>query len=68
MLNVGNWKQKAGLMALGSVFTIIGMQFTIGLLPSVTAQRDTFGDIECTSLTVVNGKGEEAIKLEATAG
>ena len=39
MFNTGNWKQKAGLMALGSVFTIIGMLFAIGMLPSVTAQK-----------------------------
>lgn len=68
MLNVGNWKQKAGLMALGSVFTFIGMLFTIGMLPTVTAQRDKFGDIECTSLTVVNGEGQEAVKINADSG
>lgn len=42
-----NWKQKAGLMALGSVFTIIGM-----LLSPISAQKDKFGDIECTSLKI----------------
>ena len=56
MFNTGNWKQKAGLMALGSVFTIIGMLFAIGMLPSVTAQKDKFGDIECTSVTLVNSE------------
>ena len=54
MFNTGSWKQKAGLMALGSVFTIIGMLFAIGMLPSVTAQRDKFGEIECTKLTLVD--------------
>ena len=57
MLNTSNWKQKMGLMGLGSVFTIIGMLFTIGMLPSVTAQRDTFGVIECTELRVVDATG-----------
>ena len=32
------WKQKAGLMALGSVFTIIGMLFTIRMFPPVAVQ------------------------------
>ena len=54
MFNTGSWKQKAGLMALGSVFTIIGMMFAIGMLPSVTAQRDKFGEIECTKLTLID--------------
>ena len=64
MFNTGNWKQKAGLMALGSVFTIIGMLFAIGMLPSVTAQRDKFGEIECTKLTLVDSlTGETTAKL-----
>ena len=54
MFNTGNWKQKAGLMALGSVFTIIGILFAIGMLPSVTAQRDKFQEIECTKLTLID--------------
>ena len=58
MFSTGGWKQKAGLMALGSIFTIIGMFFAIGMLPSVTAQRDKFGDIECTSLRVVDAAGK----------
>ena len=47
MINMTNWKQKLGLMALGSVFTIIGM-----LLSPITAQQDKkFRDIECETLT-----------------
>ena len=65
MFNTGSWKQKAGLMALGSVFTIIGMLFAIGMLPSVTAQRDKFGDIECTGLTVVDASGQKAVVLDS---
>ena len=49
MFNTGSWKQKAGLMALGSIFTIVGMMFS-----PVTAQKDKFGKIECTELTVVD--------------
>ena len=64
MFNTGSWKQKAGLMALGSVFTIIGMLFAIGMLPSVTAQRDKFQEIECTKLTLVDSlTGETTAKL-----
>ncbi len=65
MFNTGSWKQKAGLMALGSVFTIIGMLFAFGMLPSVTAQRDKFGDIECTKLTLIDAlTGKTTAKLE----
>lgn len=46
MLNV-TLKQKAGLMALGSFFTIIGM-----LLAPISAQKDKFGEIECDRLKV----------------
>ena len=52
MFRIQNWRQSLGLMALGSVFTIIGL-----LLSPVTAQRDKFGEIECTSLTVVDSEG-----------
>ena len=51
MFSTSKWKQRAGLTALGSIFTIIGMFFAIEFLPSVTAQKDKFPDIECTSLT-----------------
>ena len=47
MLNA-TWKQKAGLMALGSIFTIVGM-----LLSPLKAQQNyKFGEIECESLKV----------------
>ena len=42
-----NWKHKLGLMALGSIFTIIGM-----LLSPISAQKEKFGEIECERLTV----------------
>ena len=59
MFNTGSWKQKAGLMALGSVFTIIGM------LPSVTAQRNKFQEIECTKLTLIDPlTGKTTAELE----
>ena len=65
MFNTGSWKQKAGLMALGSVFTIIGMLFAFGMLPSVTAQRNKFQEIECTKLTLIDSvTGKTTAKLE----
>ena len=64
MFNIGNWKQKVGLMALGSIFTIIGMLFS-----PVTAQRDKLGDIECTRLTVAaEGKGRVVIRAGEEGG
>ena len=64
MFSTGGWKQKAGLMALGSIFTIIGMLFAIGMLPSVTAQRDKFDTIQCSRLVVVNAAGINEVILD----
>ncbi len=54
MLTLQNWKSKLVYIGFGSFFgclcTIIGM-----LASPVTAQRDKFGHIECTGLTVVDG-------------
>ena len=51
-------------MALGSIFTIIGMLFAIGMLPSVTAQRDKFDTIQCSRLVVVNAAGINEVILD----
>lgn len=56
MFRTGNWKERAGFMALGSGFTIIGMLIAFGTLPPVTAKKDKFGDIECTSVTLVDSE------------
>ncbi len=58
MFGIQNWKQALGLMALGSVFTIIGL-----LLSPVSAQRDKFGEIECTKLTVVDANGKPRVLI-----
>lgn len=54
MSTLQNWKTKLAYIGFGSLFgclcTIIGM-----LASPVTAQRDRFGQIECTGLTVVDG-------------
>ena len=68
MLDTGNWKQKLGFMALGSMFTIIGaligVFFTMLLLPFFTAQRDTFDTIQCSRLEVVGADGETRVILK----
>ena len=55
MCSIQNWKVKrayAGFGCLfGSICTIMGM-----LASPVTAQKDKFGEIECTNLTVVDGE------------
>ena len=57
-----NWKVKLVYIGFGTVFgclcTIIGM-----LASPVTAQRDKFGEIECTKLTVVDERGNVKIGL-----
>ena len=42
----------------GFLFAVIGM-----LLSPVTAQRDKFGEIECTRLTVVDADGKTRVNL-----
>lgn len=50
-----NAKSKLGYMLLGGMIGIFGL--VVGLCVSpLTAQRDTFGDITCTGLTVVDSE------------
>ena len=63
MFRVRNWKQTLGLMALGSIFTIIGM-----LLSPVTAQRDKFGHIQCSGTTVADAQGNIRVVISADRG
>ena len=58
MFRIQNWKQALGIMALGSVFTIIGM-----LLSPVTAQRNKFDTIQCRRLEVVDARGNLMVIL-----
>ena len=48
-----NWKAALACSALGSFFTILGM-----LVSPLEADRDKFGEIECTKLTVVGDTKE----------
>ena len=45
MFNSNNWQIKLVYAGLGGLLMLIGM-----LLSPVTAQRDKFGEIECTKL------------------
>ena len=50
-------------MALGGFLMFIGMLTASVLMPSVVAQRDKFGDIECTGLKVVDARGVARVVL-----
>lgn len=54
---------KFGYIALGGVLMLIGMMASSVLMPSLIAQRDKFGEIECTGLRVVDGEGNLVAKL-----
>lgn len=62
MFTLQNWKTKLVYIGFGSFFgclcTIIGM-----LASPVTAQRDKFGEIECTSLRIVDAQSNLKIFL-----
>lgn len=59
MFRIQNWKQALGFMALGSVFTIVGLV----LSPVTAQQRGNFGEIECTGLKVVDSNGKLRVAL-----
>lgn len=66
MFTLQNWKVKLAYAAFGCLF---GSICTImGLLASpVTAQRDKFGDIECSSLRVVDATGVARVRIRLGA-
>lgn len=49
---------KLRYMALGGLSVFIGMLTAGMLMPSLVAQRDKFGEIECTGLRVVGDYGD----------
>ena len=61
MFSNKNLKVKLVYMGFGGMIAIFGTLF--GMLSSVTAQRDKFGDIECTSLRVVDASGKVRVFL-----
>lgn len=54
---------KHYLLISGIVGGIIGSLLTTLLVSPVTAQKDKFGEIECTSLTVIDAEGREVVFL-----
>ena len=54
---------KHYLVMSGIVGGVIGSLLTALLVSPVTAQRDEFGEIECTKLTVVDADGVSRIIL-----
>ncbi len=58
MFSRQDWQIKLVYAGFGFLFAVIGM-----LLSPVTAQRDKFGEIECTKLTVVDKDGKMRVRL-----
>ena len=56
-----NFRQKLIYTALGGGLMLVGMLLTT--ITPLTAQKDVFGDITCSSLTVVDTDGIERIRL-----
>ena len=56
-----NYKQKLGYTVLGAAMTLVGMAVST-FSPSLNAQRHT-EHIVCKGLTVVDNKGNDAIRL-----
>ena len=58
-----NFRQKLAYTALGGGLMLIGMLLTT--ITPLTAQKDVFGDITCSSLTVVDKEGNAVIDLKS---
>ena len=57
-------KQKFFFMVTGAVLGVTILFIGMAVSPT-TAQRDAFGEITCTSLTVVDQDGNERVRLNA---
>ena len=55
------FRQKLTYTALGGLLMLVGMLFSS--ISPLTAQKDVFGDITCTSLTVVDKDGKSRVVL-----
>ena len=49
-------RNKLGYIALGGLLMLIGMLASSAFMPSLFADKDKFGEIECTKLTVIGGE------------
>ena len=57
-----NTKQKFSYMLFGAVIGIAGLAVGLCVSP-LTAQKEVFGEITCTKLTVVSPDGRKTIVL-----
>ncbi len=57
------YKQKLAYITIGGILMLIGMIASSVLMPSLFAERAKLGDIECTSLRVVDTDGTTRIIL-----
>ena len=55
------YREKLGYSALGGLLMLVGM-LAANLTP-LTAQRDSFGEITCTGLKVVDSEGNQRVRL-----
>ena len=60
------YREKRGYMALGGLLMLVGM-LAANLTP-LTAQRDSFGEITCTGLKVVDSEWRDGVVLDAATG
>ena len=58
-------RYKLSYIALGGLLMLIGILASSVFMPNLFAQRDRFGDIECTKLTIVGDKGIPLIELNS---
>ena len=58
------FSEKLGYVALGGLLMLAGM-LAANLTP-LTAQRDSFGEITCTGLRVVDSEGKQRVGLMAS--
>lgn len=58
---------KLRYMALGGLLMFVGMLTASVLMPNLVAQRNRFGDIECTSLRVVDKDGMSRVEIGITS-
>ena len=64
-----NLRTKLSYTAIGGLLMLIGMLASSVFMPNLIAQKDKFGDIECTSLTVVDAStGHQEIILGGRFG
>ena len=55
------FSHKFGYIALGGLLMLIGMIASSVFMPNLFAQKDKFGDIECTRLTIVDAEGKARV-------